>query len=108
MKRTVQALKIKDFSLLGELLFKSHKSLRDDYEVSCPELDLLYDVAKQYPGCLRARLTGAGFGGSGIALVKEEEMIDFKEELMEKVQEKGFMKPEFYSVEVGDGMSVTY
>ncbi|HCS47587.1 MAG TPA: galactokinase, partial [Candidatus Aminicenantes bacterium] len=59
------ALQKDDFSGLGGLLFQSHESLRDDYEVSCPELNLLYDVGKEFPGCLGARLVGAGFGGSG-------------------------------------------
>lgn len=62
VRRAVEALQKDDFSGLGALLFHSHESLRDDYEVSCPELDLLYDVGKGYPGCLGTRLVGAASG----------------------------------------------
>jgi len=99
----VLALEKDDFIRLGELIFQSHESLRDDYEVSCPELDLLYEVAKEFPGCLGARLTGAGFGGSGIALVKKEGIAAFKEKLLEDAEKKGFPRPTFYEVEVGEG-----
>ncbi|MFH1446183.1 MAG: galactokinase [Chloroflexota bacterium] len=61
----------------GQLMFDCHKSLRDLYEVSCPELDSLVEIARQQPGCLGARLTGAGFGGCTVNLVKEEYVNDF-------------------------------
>jgi len=99
----VLALEKDDFIRLGELIFRSHESLRDDYEVSCPELDLLYEAAQEFPGCLGARLTGAGFGGSGIALVKKEGIAAFKEKLLEDAEKKGFPRPTFYEVEAGEG-----
>jgi galactokinase len=99
----VLALEKDDFMRLGELIFQSHESLRDDYEVSCPELDLLYEVAQKFPDCFGARLTGAGFGGSGIALIKKEGIAAFKEKLLEEAEKKGFPQPEFYEVEVGNG-----
>lgn len=106
VKRAVEALRIDDFGLLGELLFQSHQSLRDDYQVSCPELDLLYEEAQKFSGCLGARLTGAGFGGSGIALVRKEKIEDFKKEMLKKRKEKGFPQATFHQVEIGDGAKI--
>jgi len=103
VKEAVRAMEKDDFDLLGDLLFRSHESLRDDYEVSCPELDLLYESGRKFPGCYGARLTGAGFGGSGIALVKNQEVTAFKQELLENAEKKGFVQPRFYEVEVGEG-----
>ncbi len=97
------ALEKDDFIRLGELIFQSHESLRDDYEVSCPELDLLYEAGREFPGCFGARLTGAGFGGSGIALVEKERTAAFKEKLLEDAEKKGFPRPTFYEVQIGDG-----
>lgn len=101
----VQALKEDNFHLLGELLFLSHESLRNDYEVSCPELDLLYETGRDFSGCLGARLTGAGFGGSGIALVKKEKVEDFKKKAIEAAQEKAFPEPKIFEISVGKGAS---
>ncbi|UCC40905.1 MAG: galactokinase, partial [Candidatus Aminicenantes bacterium] len=106
VKKAVEALKEDDFLLLKELLFLSHESLRDDYEVSCPELDLLYETGKEFPGCFGARLTGAGFGGSGIALVKKTRIAAFKKKLFEKAERKRFQKPEIYEINAGDGARV--
>lgn len=103
VKDAVRALEKDDFRLLGELIFRSHESLRDDYEVSCPELDLLYESAQEFSGCYGARLTGAGFGGSGIALVNKEKITAFKQKLLEEAERKGFPRPSFYEVEVGEG-----
>lgn len=98
-----EALRNDDFDRLGRLLFQSHLSLRDDYEVSCPELDLLYTSAVEFDGCLGARLTGAGFGGSGIALLDRDRIEAFKVMLYDRAEEKGYPRPEFYSVEIGNG-----
>ncbi|UCE20683.1 MAG: galactokinase [Candidatus Aminicenantes bacterium] len=103
VRDAVLALEKDDFIRLGELISQSHESLRDDYEVSCPELDLLYEVAQEFPDCFGARLTGAGFGGSGIALVKIEGIAAFKEKLRKDAEKKGFPRPTFYEVEVGGG-----
>jgi galactokinase len=65
----------------GELMFKTHISLRDDYEVSCAELDALVEIAAAIPGCLGARLTGAGFGGCTVNLVAEEDSEAFMQQL---------------------------
>jgi galactokinase len=66
------ALRQGDLAALGESLYASHRSLRDDYEVSCPELDALVEILRREPGTVGARLTGAGFGGCVIALVRED------------------------------------
>jgi len=106
VKKAVRALREDNFILLGELLFLSHESLRDDYEVSCPELDLLCETGKNFPACLGARLTGAGFGGSGIALVKKAGMAAFKNKLLELAEKRGFNKPNIYEIEIGEGAKV--
>jgi galactokinase len=103
VREAVLAMEKNDFRLLGELIFGSHESLRDDYEVSCPELDLLYEVAREFPGCYGARLTGAGFGGSGIALIRRERISAFRAKLLEEAARKGFVRPELYEVDIGEG-----
>jgi galactokinase len=99
----VKALKADDFFTLGALLFQSHESLRDDYEVSCPELDLLYETGRRFPGCLGARLVGAGFGGSGIALVEKSRLAGFEDRLKAEAKNKGFPAPECREISVGEG-----
>ncbi|MDQ7844801.1 MAG: galactokinase [Armatimonadota bacterium] len=64
---------------LREIFLASHQSLRDDFEVSCPELDAMVEAALEAPGCLAARMTGAGFGGAVVALVEREEQSRFLE-----------------------------
>src|SRR5690606_38646618 len=71
--RTLDAaerLRQRDYAGFGRLMFESHASLRDDFEVSCPELDLLVDLASQQPGVLGSRMTGGGFGGCTVTLVE--------------------------------------
>jgi galactokinase len=70
------ALRAHDFSSFGELMTASHASLRDDFEVSCPELDILVDMALGVKGVYGARVTGAGFGGCMVALVDEPAVAD--------------------------------
>jgi galactokinase len=103
VKMAVKALRKDEFSLLGELIFRSHESLRDDYEVSCPELDLFYECAREFPGCFGARLTGAGFGGSGIGLIKQEGIVAFRKNLLEEARKRNFPRPEFYEIKIGEG-----
>jgi len=103
VKNAVCALRSADFFEMGRLLFQSHESLRDDYQVSCPELDLLYDCGKQSHACLGARLTGAGFGGSGIALVQKRGLPSFKKMILDESRQKGFETPSFHDVEIGEG-----
>jgi galactokinase len=102
----VEALRKDDFHELGRLLFLSHESLRDDYQVSCPELDLLYECGRRSFSCLGARLTGAGFGGSGIALIQKRGFPSFKRLILNEARRRGFVTPAFYEVEVGEGARV--
>jgi galactokinase len=75
----VAALRGGDLPAFGALLDASHASLRDDYEVSCPELDLLVDLARRSPGVLGSRLTGGGFGGCTVSLVARDALEAFRE-----------------------------
>jgi galactokinase len=106
VKESVHYLKMEDFQKLGELLFQSHESLRDDYEVSCPELDLLYDVGKQFEGCLGARMTGAGFGGSGIALVQDKQTEAFINNMKNESAKRQFTPPVFFKVSIDAGARI--
>jgi galactokinase len=100
----ITAIQNKDSIIMGNLLRCSHESLRDDYEVSCPELDLLYEVIKEHRGGFGARLTGAGFGGSGIGLVKKGMVSECRDVLVEKARESGFAKPSLYPVHTDRGV----
>jgi galactokinase len=66
----------------------------------------LYEVGQSFSGCLGARLTGAGFGGSGIALLEENKFDAFQEDVLKAVKERGFPTPCFHRVEIGDGVEV--
>jgi galactokinase len=74
VEKAYAALRCGDLAGLGENLSASHRSLRDDYEVSCPELDVLVEILARTPGTVGARLTGAGFGGCVIALLRDESL----------------------------------
>ena len=106
VKKAVRALRGDDFHELGRLLFQSHESLRDDYQVSCPELDLLYECGRRSHSCLGARLTGAGFGGSGIALIRKKDLFSFKKLVSDEAQRRGFVTPAYYEVEIGEGTRI--
>jgi len=105
VKASAEALRKDDFTLLGRLLFQSHESLRDDYEVSCPELNLVYETGKEFPACLGARLVGAGFGGSALALVTKAKAEEFKSQVTARAEERGFLRPEFHDILIGGGAS---
>jgi galactokinase len=68
----------------GELLYASHASLRDDYEVSSRELDLLVELASKTPGVVGARMTGAGFGGCTVNIVQTERLTEFERAVVEE------------------------
>jgi galactokinase len=92
----VEALSNKDFTHFGHLMYASHASLRDDYEVSTPELDTFVETAKEH-GATGARLTGAGFGGCAIALVPESQSDNIKQACQRNFAEANFEKPAFYA-----------
>jgi galactokinase len=91
----VEALKDSDFQEFGRLMYTSHASLRDDYEVSTPELDTFVRAAEQH-GARGARLTGAGFGGCAIALVPRDETAAFTNACEQAFAGHGFEEPVFY------------
>ena len=101
--RAVEALKNNDVELFGKLMNASHQSLRDDYEVSCEEIDILVDLAQAMPGVLGSRITGGGFGGCTVSIVKNDTVDRFVEEMGKAYQEKVGHEAEFYVVEIGDG-----
>jgi galactokinase len=92
----VAALRSSDFATLGKLINESHNSLRDDYAVSCPELDVAVD-ASLAAGALGARMVGGGFGGSAIALIKAEDLRKTKDSVIAAFEAKGFKKPRFFT-----------
>lgn len=101
--KAVNALRVNNIKRFGELMNESHDSLRDDYEVSCPEIDYLVDCARKVPGVLGSRMTGGGFGGCTVSLVEDTSIDDFRTTLTKKYQEHYNITPEFYVVESGDG-----
>lgn len=88
VKDAVIALKTGDLEIFGKLMYASHQSLKEYYEVSGNELDTIVDFSKEYSGCIGARMTGAGFGGCAIALVKDSKADDFKKSLISFYEEK--------------------
>jgi galactokinase len=78
VQTAVEALEAGDVDAVGDCMFESHASLRDDYEVSCAELDTVVELAWETEGVLGARMTGGGFGGSVVALVRDEAVDDFR------------------------------
>ncbi len=93
----LRALKAGDAAAFGRLMNESHVSLRDDYEVSCPELDLLAELAWDTPGVLGARMTGGGFGGSMVALVETAAREDFIRRVGEGYKERTGLEAGFCS-----------
>ena len=81
----------------------SHESLRDDYEVTGPELDALVDAARKQPGVIGSRMTGAGFGGCTVSIVKDDCVDSFIEKVGAEYLEKIGYAADFYVVEIGDG-----
>lgn len=101
----VTALKAGDIERFGKLMNQSHISLRDDYDVSCEEIDILVDLAWKIPGVLGSRITGGGFGGCTVSIVKNESIDTFIETIGKTYLEKVGHEAEFYTVDIGDGAS---
>ena len=104
----VTALKAGDIESFGKLMNQSHISLRDDYDVSCEEIDILVDLAWKIPGVLGSRITGGGFGGCTVSIVKNESVDTFIETIGKTYLEKVGHEAEFYTVDIGDGASRLY
>jgi len=101
--KAVAALKENDVETFGKLMNASHVSLRDDYEVSCEEIDILVDLAWGIEGVVGSRITGGGFGGCTVSIVKNDAVDKFIETIGAKYEEKVGHKAEFYVVDIGDG-----
>ena len=101
----VTALKAGDIESFGKLMNQSHISLRDDFDVSCEEIDILVDLAWKIPGVLGSRITGGGFGGCTVSIVKNESVDTFIETIGKTYLEKVGHEAEFYTVDIGDGAS---
>ncbi|MDD5184397.1 MAG: galactokinase [Paludibacter sp.] len=99
----VKALKANDLVLFGKLMNPSHVSLRDDYEVTGPELDCMAEEAWKIDGVIGSRMTGGGFGGCTVSLVKDEAIDTFIAKVGAAYEAKIGIKPEFYIAEIGDG-----
>jgi galactokinase len=103
--KAADALQSGDIAEMGVLMSASHQSLRDDYLVSCPELDLLVNSGESQPGVLGARMTGGGFGGCTINLVKEDLIEDFAENVASRYQAETGLAPDIFVVHAGNGAS---
>lgn len=101
--KAVKALKENDVETFGKLMNESHISLRDDYEVSCEEIDILVNLAWEIEGVIGSRITGGGFGGCTVSIVKNDIVNYFIESIDAKYEEKVGHKAEFYVVDIGDG-----
>ena len=104
--RAVKALKANDIEAFGQLMNASHVSLRDDYEVTGIELDTLVEEAWKVDGVIGSRMTGAGFGGCTVSIVKDEAIDNFIEKVGAAYKEKIGYNADFYVVEAGDGPCV--
>lgn len=105
-QRTIQAVKAlgdNNIELFGELMNQSHDSLRDDYEVTGIELDTLVEEARKIDGVIGSRMTGAGFGGCTVSIVKDEAIEMFKEQVGSAYLKKIGYAADFYVVEIGGG-----
>jgi galactokinase len=98
-----RALRAGDLAGMGRLMYESHDSLRDDYEVSSPELDVLVEIARGLPGVLGARMTGGGFGGSTVSLVRRAALEEFERALSEGYERETGKRPAILVSEAGAG-----
>ena len=98
-----KALNDDDHRQFGQYLFLSHESSRDFLKNSCPELDLLVELARAHPGCLGARLTGGGFGGATINLVAYHQADDFMKTIAEQYEQRTGRKTKPVVCQIVDG-----
>jgi galactokinase len=101
-----QAMLNNDVNTLGRLMCASHASLRDDFEVSCPELDTIVNLARAHPACYGARMTGAGFGGCAVAVVQETAVSDFMVAVSQLYADVTGFHPPIYLTGAAEGASL--
>lgn len=101
--KSIDVLKANDLEAFGKLMTGSHVSLRDLYEVTCRELDVMVEAALAVPGVLGSRMTGAGFGGCTVSLVHEDSIEAFREQVGSSYKEQTGLTADFYVCSIGDG-----
>ena len=104
--RAVEALKQNDIELFGKLMNDSHVSLRDDYEVSCEEIDVLAEEAWKVDGVIGSRITGGGFGGCTVSIVREAAVDSFISQVGAAYEKRVGKQADFYVVDIGNGPSM--
>jgi len=105
-ERTLEAVTVLqngDLERFGELMNQSHESLREDYEVSCIELDVLVQLARRQPGVLGARMTGGGFGGCTVNLVRDDAAESFAQAVAKGYENAMGLRTEIYVCQASDG-----
>jgi galactokinase len=103
VQEAAKALKSRDLERFGELMYASHRSLRDDYEVSCRELDVMVELASKIGGVYGARMTGGGFGGCTVNLVREDAVEEFRVEIAKGYKQDTGIDPEIYICTAAEG-----
>jgi len=101
--KTAEALEHGNLREVGRLMYDSHISLRDDYEVSCPELDIMVEIARQIPGVIGARMTGGGFGGCTVNLIELEAIPELTRRVRNEYHSATQIKPEIYVTSAASG-----
>ncbi len=101
--KAVAALQRGDLEAFGHLMNEAHISMRDDYEASCEEVDILAEEAWKLPGVIGSRITGGGFGGCTVSIVKNDYVDNFTRALRDVYKERTGLEAEFYIVDAGDG-----
>ena len=102
--RAAAALETGDLALCGRLMAESHVSMRDDFEISCREVDVMVEIASQIPGVFGARMTGGGFGGCTISLVEAGAVAGFKDRLAKSYREATALDPVIFTCSPGAGV----
>ncbi len=101
-----EAMRAGDAVTLGQLMYASHVSLRDDFEVSSDGLNLIVECAREHEACIGARMTGGGFGGCAVALVREDAAEDFAEKVAASYEQRSGIKPNVYVCHATDGAAI--
>ncbi|WP_420642419.1 galactokinase [Candidatus Leptofilum sp.] len=101
-----KAMQNADAPLLGQLMNESHISMRDDFEITNDELNVMAEAAQSHPGCFGARMTGGGFAGCAVALVHEDHIDDFVAAVSNQYRQQTNLKPNIYVCQPSDGASV--
>lgn len=108
VQTAVNALITKDISTFGTLMNESHAGLRDAYEVSCDELNILTDIAQSIDRVIGARMTGAGFGGCTVNLIYQDAVETLRSRVMKEYMQRTGIEPDIYVCNVGDGARIKW